>query len=63
MEMKGISSSILITTSPLTEPAVKEIEKLQETNKNIFVLNLNDMIDMKKTPINILEEKIIEKKI
>ena len=63
MEMKGISYSILVTTSNLTKAALKEVDKLRETNKNIIVILLDDIVNIKKSPIDILKEKIIENNI
>ena len=60
MELKGIESSILITTSVLTKPALEEIKKLQETNKNIIVIYLEEIKNIGKPTEEILKEKIIE---
>ena len=60
MELKGIESPILITTSVLTKPALEEIKKLQETNKNIIVIYLEEIKNIEKPTEEILKEKIIE---
>lgn len=60
MEVKGISTTILVTASVLTKPAIGEIEKAKLTNKNIIVIYLNELLSLNKTPLRFLEDKILE---
>lgn len=60
MEIKGITGSILFTTSALTKPALEEIQKAENSNKKIIVLYLNDIINnSNKSPYAILKEKLL----
>lgn len=59
MEAKGITTSILFTSSTLTKPALEEIQKAKNLNKHIIVFYVQDLINnLDRSPHIILEEKI-----
>lgn len=57
MDSKGISSTFLFTASPLTKPALEEIEKAKNFGKHFIVFNLEDLVST-TSPSLVLKNKL-----
>ena len=60
MDSKGVSTTLLFSSSKLTKPALEEISLAKNFRKNFIVIYLEDLIQLDTEPSHFLENKINE---
>lgn len=60
MDSKGIDTTILFTSSNLTNPALKEVDKAANVGKKFIIIYLKDLINLDCEPYELLKSKILK---